>query len=381
MFGFIWKIMILYFILLSVTSAHVIENQLDHRIIVNGDSCIEKPLESMGEIDIPISSDTIVTLNKESGEFVGSFRVWKTVHQKTVIDKKFVKRQGCEDVEKDCDVSKCKNGKGWRMVKCAKTCDSCHLLEFDVRCDKKKLQIKKSEPLKSGFEKRIQRRIFANFKKMNPVVISEDPLLIHFKNFIDQDSIDEIVTYSESVVLKRSTGQGEIGKDGFNEQAVISGRTSENAWCMGSCEELKSMKKLTQVIQMITGTPKTNFESAQILRYTEGQKYNNHHDIGASDFTSVAGPRVFTVFVYLTDVVDGGETEFPILGKKFKPVAGSAILWTNLKEEDGIFTKDSRMDHQANAPGRGEIKIAMNVWIHESDFKTPNDWACTGSIG
>jgi len=96
----------------------------------------------------------------------------------------------------------------------------------------------------------------------------------------------------------------------------------------------------------------------------------------------VAGPRIYTLFVYLTDVNEGGETEFPRLKKiKIKPKAGSAILWSNVIENfDGTFSTNQLTDHRGNPPRKNEEKIAMNFWIHARDFETPNIWGCTVSM-
>ena len=141
------------------------------------------------------------------------------------------------------------------------------------------------------------------------------------------------------------------------------------------------MKRMLKIISMMTGLRQSHFEAAQILRYQEGQLYNEHNDIGDKDFTSLSGPRIFTIFVYLSDVSEGGETEFPKINKKFAPKAGSAILWSSVKQDDnGVFVRDDLTNHQANPPGKWQLKFAMNVWIHANDFSTPNIWGCTGSF-
>ena len=45
-----------------------------------------------------------------------------------------------------------------------------------------------------------------------------------------------------------------------------------------------------------------------------------------------------TIFVYLKKPEEGGETEFPLLKKKFKLNQGDALAWTNcIKKKINIY--------------------------------------------
>ena len=89
------------------------------------------------------------------------------------------------------------------------------------------------------------------------------------------------------------------------------------------------MKKILHKIETITGVPRGNYESFQVLKYETGQKYNVHHDYGAEDVKLACGPRILTFFFYLSDVEEGGETAFPSLNIAVKPKRGRAVLWVS----------------------------------------------------
>ena len=91
-------------------------------------------------------------------------------------------------------------------------------------------------------------------------------------------------------------------------------RTSTNAWCRSDCENEPFVRQLINKIEDTTTVPYANYESFQVLRYTEGQYYRTHHDSSAADFQIPCGPRILTFFLYLSDVEEGGETAFPTLG-------------------------------------------------------------------
>ena len=88
--------------------------------------------------------------------------------------------------------------------------------------------------------------------------------------------------------------------------------------------------------------------------------------------------RILTFFLYLSDVEEGGETSFPLLGLSVKPKMGRALLWPSVLDEDpGAI--DPRTSHEARPVIRGR-KYAANSWIHSHDYVKPNLWGCTGTF-
>ena len=119
-----------------------------------------------------------------------------------------------------------------------------------------------------------------------------------------------------------------------------------------------------------------NMESLQILEYKKDQFYEAHHDYLPSQLQMQCGPRVLTLFMYLSDVEEGGATNFVRLGIKNEPKLGRIILWPNTLDSN-ITIIDDRTVHEAQPVIKG-VKYAANGWIHLNDFKTPNLWTCTG---
>jgi prolyl 4-hydroxylase len=79
------------------------------------------------------------------------------------------------------------------------------------------------------------------------------------------------------------------------------------------------------------GIPITYAEPMQGQLYNVGEFFNDHHDYFSEGsnmkYHGVSGQRTWTVMVYLNDVEEGGYTEFPMLGKSFAPIKGSAVFW------------------------------------------------------
>jgi prolyl 4-hydroxylase len=131
-------------------------------------------------------------------------------------------------------------------------------------------------------------------------------------------------------------------------------------------------------IEDVTRVPRDNYESFQILRYDLGQKYVTHHDSSEDDNALLCGPRILTFFLYLSDVEEGGETDFPTLGISVKPEKGKAVLWPSTFDSDPSKV-DPRTKHQAKPVIKGR-KFGANSWIHLYDYVRPNLWGCTGTF-
>lgn len=116
-----------------------------------------------------------------------------------------------------------------------------------------------------------------------------------------------------------------------------------------------------------------------MLKYTPGQYYRTHHDFDPRTVTLPSGPRILTVFLYLSDVEEGGGTNFPDLNITVMPRKGKALIWPSVL--DALPEKmDARTRHQALPVTKG-TKLAANAWIHQYNMKIPITWGCTGSFG
>jgi hypothetical protein len=106
-------------------------------------------------------------------------------------------------------------------------------------------------------------------------------------------------------------------------------------------------------------------EGPQVLHYAVGQQFAVHADFlypeipeQAADI-AVRGQRIQTLLVYLNDAFEGGETDFPTLGLKFKGRKGDALAFTNVLA-DG--SPDRRMRHAGLPPTTGE-KWLLSQWM------------------
>jgi len=90
-----------------------------------------------------------------------------------------------------------------------------------------------------------------------------------------------------------------------------------------------------------------------------------------------AGNRIFSIFVYLSDVENGGATEFPQLGIVSPPKRGAAVLFQNTLGVDPDVS-DLRATHKASKVEAGE-KRGLNLWVHQNSYKRSWQMGCTST--
>ncbi|HEY3637557.1 MAG TPA: 2OG-Fe(II) oxygenase [Rhizomicrobium sp.] len=108
-------------------------------------------------------------------------------------------------------------------------------------------------------------------------------------------------------------------------------------------------------------------EATAILNYLPGQQFEPHFDFldsavpGYTDDLRSNGQRVATFLLYLNEEFDGGETEFPELGWRYKGRTGDALLFWNV---DGSELPDRRTLHAGLPPTSGE-KWLLSQWLRK----------------
>ena len=287
----------------------------------------------------------------------------------------------CEDRHEQCvgfaEQGECEHNPGWMIINCPVSCDTCHLRNPAIRCARENLNMSLTPTYSPGSLSSMFESITDRFgDRYDITVLSTDPHVVIFDNFLTAAESKALISTVKK--WERSTDTGVANEFGEVGRVLSSGRTSSNAWCTAECEEHPDVQSIIAKIEEVTNVPRENYESFQVLRYEKGQKYVTHHDYGHEEVALACGPRILTFFLYLSDVEEGGETNFPLLNISVKPKRGRALLWPSVLDSDPE-SQDSRTMHEAKAVIHGR-KFAANSWIHLYDYVQPNLWACTGAI-
>ena len=287
----------------------------------------------------------------------------------------------CEDRHTQCvgfaEQGECDINPGWMIINCPVSCNACHLRDPNVRCRREALNMSLDPIYEPGsmnamFESLVER--FGDRYEIN--VLSKDPWVVTFDNFLTSDEAKALIGTVKK--WERSTDTGSANEFGEVGRILSSGRTSSNSWCTAECEAHPDVQTIISKIEEVTNVPRENYESFQVLRYETGQKYVTHHDYGHEEVELACGPRILTFFLYLSDVEEGGETNFPLLNIAVKPKKGRALLWPSVLDAQPD-RQDSRTMHEAKPVIKGR-KFAANSWIHLFNYVEPNLYGCTGSF-
>ena len=106
-------------------------------------------------------------------------------------------------------------------------------------------------------------------------------------------------------------------------------------------------------------------EPIEVLHYAVGETYRRHVDFfhpalpQFGEEMRVKGQRIRTCLVYLNDEFEGGETEFPKIGVKFRGRIGEALIFQNVTPNG---SGDMRTLHAGLPPKSGE-KWLLSQWM------------------
>ena len=112
-------------------------------------------------------------------------------------------------------------------------------------------------------------------------------------------------------------------------------------------------------------------ETPQLLHYATGEQYEPHFDFLEPDLPGNAagiaqfGQRIATLLIYLSEGFDGGETDFPLLGVRYKGKAGDALLFRNVTPAGA---PDRRTKHAGLPPTSGE-KWLFSQWVRDRPYR------------
>lgn len=171
-----------------------------------------------------------------------------------------------------------------------------------------------------------------------------------YRNFISPETCDYIIEKARKE-LKPST----VAKEKIILEKV---RKSETAWLDNKDPQVKDV---VEKCISLTDRPLRNCEKLQVLKYTPGGFYKPHQDAFEND----ANMRMHTCIIGLNDGYEGGETEFPNLGKKYKLNKGDMLLFDTTNDWGWMTSKAL---HGGNPVTSGE-KWICNLWIRTFPYE------------
>lgn len=174
-------------------------------------------------------------------------------------------------------------------------------------------------------------------------------------DFLTEEECDYVVKYIDDHNYRSSvTANNDSGA------TVSEYRTSYSSTLNESDPQLKA---LNEKIHDFMAIPVHMGEGIQGQRYEAGQYFNDHTDYfdgpEAEKHIGNQGQRNWTCMIYLSDVEEGGETDFPRLGLKFKPKKRQAVIWNSLYPDE---RENPDSLHAGRPPVKG-TKYIITKWF------------------
>ena len=207
--------------------------------------------------------------------------------------------------------------------------------------------------------------------------------LKYVKSFLSEKETSSVINFCNQ---RNGWTASRQNKDGDGNQVGVA-RTSNSCpllWpllYLPKIQQLKAANRLTpelehelyftwELMQRIADylqVPVENIEPLQLVRYTPGQFYKQHHDHGEY-YGASSEQRPITMLLFLSTMPEsdgGGHTLFSNLDVAVLPRQGDGIIWSNV-DDSGEVLLDAL--HEA-VPPKGNtgnvIKYAMNVWVSD----------------
>ena len=189
-------------------------------------------------------------------------------------------------------------------------------------------------------------------------------------NVLTEKECQDIINASKNSLSRSTVLKGESE----NDSSLNKGRTSQNAWLLAKDLDINSdafnaLLKIERITESFTDQPIKNQEGLQVLRYSEGEEYQPHHDFFHDNHKEYdrcmmeGGQRLWTVYFYLNDVEEGGDTFWPRLDVKISPKIGRVAIWQNIVNGE-VFHPSL---HWGKPPTKGE-KWGCTKWVREREF-------------
>lgn len=189
-------------------------------------------------------------------------------------------------------------------------------------------------------------------------------MLIEIDNFLTKEECEYFIG-----LIDKSNHRSTVSASGDQAAVVSDVRTSSTSTLPMNEEKVANLKKK---ISAFLGIPIEKGEPLQGQLYEPGQFFKPHNDyFSGEDYNNHclhSGNRTNTFMIFLNEGMEGGETNFPVLQRKFKPIQGKGLSWDLIV--DGEFQRD--MLHEGSEVKAGR-KYIITSWWRENEWNGSKD--------
>jgi len=200
----------------------------------------------------------------------------------------------------------------------------------------------------------------------------------HIPNYsgLEFFTIDNVVSEEECdylcSIIETNSYRSQVAGEGCTASTTTESRTSSTS---NLVDEDPTVKTLNERISTLLNIPESHGENMQGQIYQVGQEFKHHRDYfegdGYINHCLSSGQRTYTFMIYLNDVEEGGETNFPDVLDNYsiKPKKGMAVVWRN---SNGQGTENPASLHAGTPVIKGK-KIIITKWFRLNEWNSAED--------
>ncbi|KAJ1605519.1 prolyl 4-hydroxylase alpha subunit [Cryptosporidium canis] len=173
-----------------------------------------------------------------------------------------------------------------------------------------------------------------------------NPKIFIVPNALNQDECDEVISLiqdrlesskisiskkddkpSPEEVPKHKSQDSQTGETDSQKQEQSPDADQEFCRSTTACiqpEETPLIREIENRLGLLVDSSSLHMEPILVHKYSVDDYIKEHHD---------GDNRTYTISVFLSDVQNGGELDFPYAGIKIKPKKGMAVVWPNVNSQ------------------------------------------------
>lgn len=269
-----------------------------------------------------------------------------------------------------CLPLQCDTNVVWMMNQCPLACLSCESLSLFAKC--KDTRPPDSKPLvePGGIFETYQALLKSGMTLASVgknVQDQDDPWVLQMDQFLTSTQVDALAKWMEGLDWKTAVPSNHKIR-----------RLGNVAYCQDAkCLNDKTYTTLVNKISRLLSAPPAYMEPLEWVHYKYMESYGVHHDVGTKDLYLPAGPRVWSVFVCLSDVPKGGSMGFPELDwLSIPPRKGQVLVWPNVKTSAPSEAHGSMVSEGLPVLAEQGSKYGVHAWVRLYDYKAALDLGC-----
>ncbi len=191
------------------------------------------------------------------------------------------------------------------------------------------------------------------------LIVSAAPRIATVENIASPELCDWLIARAKPKLAPAEVYDHDTGK-----QRVEQVRTNSACYFQWDDSDLLLIALRTRMAAAAE-LPLQGLESTAVLHYRPGEEFLPHFDFldtakpGHAKDVAMRGQRVLTFLIALNEDYEGGQTDFPELGKAWKGRKGSGLFFWNVEPDGSV---DGRTRHAGLPTIRGE-KWLLSQWM------------------